>query len=215
MNDKEKRIKEQRLIEATRKGFTGLSGKFGIILKHLGQPIIAQNDAMHFNGYIGRVASSNQLPWHDPEEIDHNELPTMEMLDVLGNPIEEPMGAEWTSKTKSRTGGRTNHVGMYFDGLKYSMHLAIKYTDLKDEYGHNSWTELEVTYKGYSVYKEIKGELAAYVPNTEWEEKIEKLFKIAKEKEDQFRDEERQERIKEAKQKKNEWIQKLRTLWGI
>ena len=41
MLDKEKRIKDERLLEATRKGLTGLDGKFAIILKNLGLPILA------------------------------------------------------------------------------------------------------------------------------------------------------------------------------
>lgn len=53
MYEKEKYIKEQRLIEATRKGLTGLEGKLGCILKFLGQPILA-----HGTGDV----TSNPLP---------------------------------------------------------------------------------------------------------------------------------------------------------
>lgn len=42
MNDKERRVKEQRYIEASRKMLLGLEGKLGVILKQLGEPIISQ-----------------------------------------------------------------------------------------------------------------------------------------------------------------------------
>src|SRR4051812_31315520 len=41
MYEKEKIIREQRTIEATRKGLMGLDGKLGGILRYLGKPVIA------------------------------------------------------------------------------------------------------------------------------------------------------------------------------
>lgn len=48
MNEKENRIKEQRVIEATRKNLMGMEGKLGVILKFLGQPIYTQGSKDHY-----------------------------------------------------------------------------------------------------------------------------------------------------------------------
>ena len=41
-NDYENRIKEKRTIEASKKNLMGKNGKLGMILKHLGEPIVSQ-----------------------------------------------------------------------------------------------------------------------------------------------------------------------------
>ena len=43
MNDQELKIKEFRTIEAKKKQFMGLQGKFGYILAAMGQPIRVRN----------------------------------------------------------------------------------------------------------------------------------------------------------------------------
>ncbi len=48
MHDKEKRIRDHRLTEATRKNLVGLEGKFGTILKSLGKPIIGDGGIKMF-----------------------------------------------------------------------------------------------------------------------------------------------------------------------
>ena len=68
MNDKEKKIHSERLIEATKNGYTGLEGKFGTILRHLGHPIIAEGGSFYV---------SNEMP--DVYEMDVEEtMPTMD-----------------------------------------------------------------------------------------------------------------------------------------
>lgn len=47
MNDKEKRIKEKRLIEAAEKNMIGANGKLGFICKYLGQPIKGEGGSLH------------------------------------------------------------------------------------------------------------------------------------------------------------------------
>jgi hypothetical protein len=39
---------------------------------------------------------------------------------------------------------------------------------------------LTVYYRGYKVYQEVGGELAAFAPFPEWEEKVDTLFPKAK-----------------------------------
>lgn len=75
MREKEERIKEQRLLEATRKGLTGLEGKFGTILQYLGQPIISAHAGSYFE--------SNELPDVYADLEDEPELPTADVERVI------------------------------------------------------------------------------------------------------------------------------------
>lgn len=66
---KEKQIQEIRTIEAVKKGYMGLHGKFGIILKYLGQPIIEQHDdfggANYLPDFYGQTEDEHKLPQFD------------------------------------------------------------------------------------------------------------------------------------------------------
>lgn len=65
---KEKQIQEARTIEAMRKGYMGLEGKFCIVAKYLGKPIIHQG---------GQLADENWL--YDPYmETEEDEIPTFD-----------------------------------------------------------------------------------------------------------------------------------------
>ncbi len=105
MNDKEKLIREQRTIEATRKGLMGMDGKFGVILRQLGNPIIAQGGSMYesttfdFDNY-----------WQLPEEAeDQSEIDTMSEDEAV------------------------TEIGLVFDALSSGVHLEMKYmTDKKE-----------------------------------------------------------------------------------
>lgn len=70
MNDKEKRIKHNRLIEATEKNLMGASGKLGCICRYLGEPIKGVGGAL-WDTYEYDFAS-----WGE-EEMD--DLPTAEI----------------------------------------------------------------------------------------------------------------------------------------
>ena len=69
MNEKEKRIQEQRTIEATKKNLMGLTGKIGTIVRNLGQPMISQCEG-------GTFLDTSYLddPWALPEESTFGEL---------------------------------------------------------------------------------------------------------------------------------------------
>ena len=98
-------------------------------------------------------------------------------------------------------------IGYVFDGLSRGMHLEIKY--LEDR------KELNCYYKGFEVYKEVNGELEAYAPSNEWEEKIEYLFSIAK-KTEKKRMQQKHEVVKEmAAQKHAEYLEHLKNRWGF
>ena len=47
MKNNEAKIKEQRTIEATHKDYFGLGGKFGCILKHMGEPIMSHSSPLY------------------------------------------------------------------------------------------------------------------------------------------------------------------------
>jgi len=172
MNSKEQIIKEKRLIEATKKNFYGATGKFAIITKYLGHPIMQQGSP-----YFSE--STLEDPYDD---YDDETMPTL---------------AEDEQSTC---------LGYFYDGLNKGMHLEIKY--LLEE------TTIAVEYKGYTVYKEIAGELIAFAPGG-WEEHVEKIFKVASEKKKNahltYLELERQQLEKDH----NQFLDKLRRYWGI
>lgn len=199
MNDKEKRIKEERTIEATRKGLMGSGGKFGTIVKHLGQPI-----TVHSKG--GLYFDSNYLedPWELPGEGDPWELQEGTAEEVQKQiPY---MGMENDPNSIGDPVTLTN-IGWHFDGLNRGIHLEIKYESEK--------SELTVHYKGYTVYREIANELMAYAPFDEWEDKINQLFKVAREKQIHTLKTDKEERIESAKNAKENWWQRVREKWGL
>lgn len=201
MNEKEARIKEQRTIEATRKGYMGANGKFGLILKHLGQPIISHtNENTIFYDFYEELDEPKELGG-SPEEIQ-NQIPYM--LDLC----DEPNGYGWR-ETRNPKGDFANvhNIGWHFDGLSRGMHLEIRYLD--------SQKELTVSYKGYMVYKEVSGELAAFAPLPEWEQKIEQLHTVAKSLENDTRKLENKSQRKSAEQAKQNWLSKMRQKWGF
>jgi len=174
MLEKEKLLKNQRTIEATQKNFMGLEGKFGCILKHLGDSVIMQSSSLY---------SENPMPnvWDIPN--DDEELPVTDEDEAI------------------------YEIGRHFSGLRAGIHLEITY--FKDN------KKLEVSYKGYPVYREIENELEMYTPFMEWEDKINKLHEIAKRKEkDKMKEIKEIKKIKERSEKLN-FLEKLRNMWGL
>ena len=60
-------LKEARTIEAMRKGYMGLEGKFCTIAKRLGEAIIRQGSLYVNRNYLG-----------DPDQIEEDEIPTLD-----------------------------------------------------------------------------------------------------------------------------------------
>ena len=167
----EQKIREQRLIDATKRGYTGRNGKLQLIVFTLGEPLIDHSEG---GVYVDR---SYIFDYGDPDETVENakdqdellrRLPIMDVTDA--NRPDTPEWAELPAPTPTAT----NHVGYHFDGLSRGMHLEIKYDDLE--------ATLTVTHRGYQVYKEIRGELVAYRPIEEWENWIYQLHKTARKK---------------------------------
>jgi hypothetical protein len=173
MNPIEK-IKEQRLIEATRKNLLGIkNGKLGIILRNMGDKVISHGSPL-FESYA---------VYADPyeQEQDDDEIPTFD---------EDEAVAE---------------IGYIFDGLSRGMHLEIKYLE----------SNLSVTYQGHLVFLEKSGDLDCYVPNDEWENKVDDLYKIAVKMQRQVKKESVIEKTKNEEKEKQNLLRYLFDKWGF
>lgn len=201
----EEKIREKRILEANKKGLMGQNGKIGVVLRIFGQPIIDQSEG-GFYVDTNYLQYDNNIEKKSLEEISDSIefMKNIPIMDVEGS--ERPNTAEWSEGMPDAINYTTNQIGFHFDGLSRGMHMEIKYDDLT--------SEIVVSHKGYVVYKEIKGELLGYAPG-EWEEWIEKLYKVAKEKQRKTKEEEFEKSIKENKRQKNEWWDKMISRWGI
>ncbi len=101
----------------------------------------------------------------------------------------------------------SHKIGWFFDGLNRGMNLEIKYLD-----GSN---ELTVRYNGNVVYQEVGGDLGGYAPFDDWEEKVEKLYEIAKQKENHTKKQTREKNQEVAKKRSKVLLEKMRKKWGI
>jgi len=201
----EEKIKEQRVLEATKKGLMGQNGKISIVLKIYGEPIIGQKEGGTFVDSYYIDLENNDIKSLD--EIKNSEdllrnIPIMNLEDNI-----RPQSEEWMGDMPDGNYYSVETVGVHFDGLRRGMHMEINYNyDL---------SEMSLYYKGYIVYKEIKGELISYAPYEEWEKWIESLYKSAKEKLRKIKEKEFEESIKISEKEKNFWWQKIKEKWGI
>jgi hypothetical protein len=211
MREVEKRIQEKRTIEATKKKLMGFNGKLGCIVRNLGQPIISQSEGGTMHEYGPSLSFEFFEEDFNLEEVNNaneliQKLPTMQVLDNMGNPIQEPESKEW-GNLKDRTNYTVGQIGWHFDGLSRGMHLEIKYEE--------SGKKLSVHYQGYEVYKESSGELLGYSPNDNWEDKIEQLYKVSKKIEESSKKVHQEKEMDEAKFLKNKWWEKTKEKWGL
>ena len=171
--NREEAIREARTIEAMKKGYTGLGGKFATIAKILGYPIIEQGSSMFSQSFL-----------EDPFQItEETEIPTME---------EEESVYE---------------IGQAFDGMSYGINLTIILKHYQKE--------IICEYDGQKVYWEISGELEGYVPNSAWEERIEDIYRVAKERERLRRPFEKEKLIAQANKKRKELLDEFKSKWGL
>jgi hypothetical protein len=211
----EKDISEKRLIEATKKGLTGRDGKLAVVLKSLGQPIVHHSDGGGFvdTNYLDEdmwgesiedARTAEQLRDRIPMHIDRDP----ELLMMPGEYEEDdgqPYGP-WRQNTNIQHIGQFI-IGWIFDGLTRGMHLEIKYME------HNN--SLTCHYKGYEVFREIRGQLVGYAPLDEWETWVDRLFIVAKEKRIEKKAVTEQEYSLAAKREKTSWWQRFRLRWGL
>jgi len=187
-SQKEKVIREKRTIEATSKNLMGIAGKIGTVAKVLGSPIVRQG-GMNDISFL-------EDPYEDFVESEYE------------NTVSDQRGPEaWRDEIKEMTDEIVQEEGLVFDGLNRGMHLEIKF------WNHNQ--KLEVSYMGYEVYKEIAGELYAYFPSEEWEDKIDRLYQTAR-KQAKIRQKDEEVAISEdiERRKQSLW-DRLRRRWGV
>lgn len=188
-SQKEKVIREKRTMEAVQKNLMGVSGKIGLIAKTFGYPIVRQGSGLNEATYLD-----------DPYEdfVDSEKAST----------ISDQDGPEiWRDEIKDMGDDFSQEEGYVFDGLSRGMHLEIKF------WHHNQ--KLEVSYKGYEVFKEVAGELHAYAPFPEWEDMIKRLYKVAKEESKRLKQYEEVEVGKDIEEKKRSFWQRIRYRWGV
>ena len=170
---RQEQIKEARTIEAMRHGYMGMEGKFAVIARRLGQPIIQQGSRSFEQNFL-----------EDPFETkDDRSIPVFE---------DEENSYE---------------VGLIFDGLTRGVNMSIIM--------HFYNKEITCEHEGKKVYKEIAGELEAYVPEQAWEKKIESLYSLAKKSEREKRPAERQRIIAEADKKRKQILEEFKNKWGL
>lgn len=198
MKEKERRIKEHRTIQANDKHYMGLPGKFGTIVKTLGQPIIREIEGLGGQDYV-EIISSN--PWPNNEDNEEEEMPTSFYKDV-----NEPESEEWSERRDYKL-YQPSIVGWRFDGLSRGIHLEILYL-IKGK-------KLTVTYKGYLVYEEKDGDLKTFAPFKEWEDLIDRIYPLAKKENIKAKKEIIQDEKEEDKKKQADWIMKMKERWGL
>jgi hypothetical protein len=169
----------------------GLRGKFGVILKTLGQPIVRHTTGggqFFTQTFLEEDQDEDGLPVADTEERD------------------QPEGWEWGEPREADLFDTINE-GWHFNGLNQGLHMEIWFDEGE--------SELKVIYKSYVVYKEQAGELQSFVPFKEWQEAIEVLYsqahKIFKNKQTLSN----QAKSKKEKAAKLNWVDKMKKLWGV
>jgi len=186
---KENAIREKRTIEATKKNLMGPSGKLGIIVMSLGSPIIRQSSC-----YVD--VSFLEDPYEDDTDIEYASTASGQKGPVA-----------WEDRISEDSDMMAQEEGFVFDGLSRGMHIEVKYWHRNNK--------LEVTYKGYEVYKEGGGELFAYAPFPEWEEMIERLYKSAKPKSKELKMLREVEVGQAIERRKRSFWERLRNRWGV
>lgn len=191
----EARIREQRTLEANKKGLVGASGKIGVVLRMLGQDVIAQSMD---EGFLLAPEEEPQEPRNSSEFM--RRIPVMD-LDGVSRPDSE----EWAEMGEAEF-SYTRKVGMHFDGLGRGMHMEIQYDEEK--------SELSLFYRGYLAYREVMGEIDTYVPNEEWEGWLDRLHRLSKDIQRRQKEQEFKENAERAEKEKSTWWDSMLARWG-
>jgi hypothetical protein len=101
----------------------------------------------------------------------------------------------------------TELVGWHYESLGMGINLEIFIFD-NDK-------KIKVTYNGKNVYEETSGDLEMYVPYNEWEDAIEKIFKLSKIKEKDKKQVSKENLKIEFERKKKNLLDELNYKWGL
>ena len=196
MLDKEKIIKEERVAKAVDRNYMGLDGKFGIILKQLGKPVLFQGSSDY-----------EITPWRDVYDLDiskdipeaDEEMPIKEIGKIFD-------GLKF---------GYHIEISYLKDGSipvkKPIMGFPDMYTTIYEE----ASKVLKVSWKGYLVYLEAEGDLHLFTPSPEWEDVIQKIYESANKLRNQHRMDKMLEDQQENKKEKLSFLERLKDKWGI
>jgi hypothetical protein len=99
----------------------------------------------------------------------------------------------------------TAEIGYIFDGLGRGIHIEIKYLE----------GNLSVIYKGHLVFMERSGDLECFIPNDEWENKVEDIYKVAIKLQRQAKKNSVVEQLKKEEKNKQSLLKHLLDKWGF
>lgn len=190
MLDKEKIIKEQRVTEANLKNYMGLDGKFGVILKYLGEPIINQSSANY-----------EVTEWQDVYNLEDQE----------GLPEEDP------DTPIHKIGKFFDGLKFgYHIEISYLNNgtIPIKVNEYCTIYEQASKV-LKVSWKGCLVYLEAENDIYIFTPFSEWEDFINKIYDSARKIQNTHKLNNALNAQEEVKQDKLSFLERLREKWGI
>ena len=154
---------------------------------------------------VDNARTAEQLRDRIPMHIDRDPELLM-MPGEYGDDEKQPYGP-WKQNPSDMEYIGQFIIGWLFDGLSHGMHLEIKYM----EHNHS----LTCHYKGYEVFREVRGELIGYAPLNEWEDWVNRLFVVAKEKRVEKQATSEQEYTKAAEREKMSWWNRFRLRWGV
>jgi hypothetical protein len=98
-------------------------------------------------------------------------------------------------------------IGWHYESLRIGINLEIFIFD-NDK-------KIKVIYNGNNVYEETSGDLDMYVPYNEWEEAIEKIFKISKIIEKDKKQVSKENLKIEFERRKKNLLAELNYKWGV
>ena len=185
---KENAIREKRTGDAVRDNLMGPTGKFGVILRAFGTPVLRQGSGLFDVGYVGYGYDDVYSEYEGTASGQNGPLVYRDELPEFGDDA-------------------VHGEGLLFDGLSRGLHLEIVYW-----HAHN---EIRVSHLGYTVYKESSGVLEAYNPSDAWLGKIEKLYQAAKKKMKSQRDTEAAERAVVAEELQKSFWARMKDKWGF
>ncbi len=188
LDQKENVIREKRMIQATQKNLMGPSGKFGAILHAFGETITRQGSGLVDTRYLD-----------DP----YDDYVYTEYASSLsgGGP------AVYRDEILDFEDVALHDEGLMYDGLSHGLHLEIVYW--------HDINEIKVSYKGVTVYSETAGELSTYNPFPEWEDKVEKLYRRAKDRLSVLKGIEDERHMAVAERRKQSFLERMGIKWGI
>ena len=122
--------------------------------------------------------------------------------------MEDPYDISEDDEIRTSEDGDVHYEeGWIFSGLSRGLHLDIHF--------HEDENKITVWYKGYEVYLEEAGDLLTYAPFQEWENIVERLYKVARKKEQDAKNDLVGEIEQQVMKEKRSFFQRLRMKWGI